>query len=121
MYWKVRGKAIKIAFCVAALWLCTSWTTPGLLLATVTDSLPGWIEVVDTGIATPSTIKRPRAREAQAAGAQRDGGAAGAGDGLTEATQLPPPQLRDLAACIQETAPATPACMDDVIAGKAPQ
>lgn len=121
MHWQTRGKAIKVAFCVAALWLCTSWTTPGLLLATVTETLPDWFEVADTTIATPSALARPRTRAAQAAGAQRGGGAAAAGGSLTEATQLPPPELQDLAACIQETAPPTPVSMDDVIAGKAPR
>ena len=120
MHWQTRGIAIKIAFCVAALWLCTSWTTPGLLLATVTDSQIAGDVAADTTVAAAFALERPRAREVQAAGAQRGGGAV-AGGSSTEAAQPAPPELQDLAACVQQIAPATPVSMNDIIVGKAPQ
>ena len=120
---RVRIKATGIAFCVAVLWMCNSWATPGLLLASVADSPSSADDISDTSAAASSSLwlgTRPQAQDAQAAEAQRSRRVAAPGGSSTEATQ-PPVELQNLAACVQETAPALPVSMDDVIAGTPPR
>ena len=124
MQWRGRVRATSIAFSMAALWLCTSWITPGLLLATVNDMPPDRVEIVNATSAEspnrkPSTM--PQAQDAHAAGEQHGSAAARRSGTHSEAREEALLELQTLAACLRDMAPSTPVSMEDIIAGKAPQ